>query len=262
TMTIPELKANTLKVQGKFKSTDTSVSTSQEFTVTINNACFTVSPSTLTIHLTGTAPTLTKEVDPKAWCVFKNPKTDTYITASTPPRFNGIRWVCTPAFFPFIMFCVLYCKTGKTPTHADIIAQKGTDSPLQQFATIYFDADKEYTLAFVGLARGQSFTLKCIVQTTETDVKSRKVSPWSVSSWVDGKVTKDLIPVPVDPTACVEFTLSGEKAPAGFVNALLKFCQNVFSPGGSPPISTGCIICSDDSGATAPGSAFTKNVVC
>ncbi|MCP3681329.1 MAG: hypothetical protein GY861_01440, partial [bacterium] len=261
-MSIPELKANAVKVQGKFESTDTTVTAAQKFTITINNTCFTLSLSAVTADLSATAPALTTAVDTKTWCVFKNPKTDTYITSSSPPKYNGLRWVCTPTLFPLNIFCVLYCKTGKAPAVADIIAQKGISTPLQQFTTIYFGAAKEYTLAFVGLSRGQAYTLKCIVQTTETDTKARKTSTWSVSSWIDRKDTKDLIPTAVDPTACVKFTLQGEKVPASFVSALLKFCQNVFSPGGSPPITTGCIICSDDTGATVPGSEFTKNIVC
>ncbi len=97
-----------------------------------------------------------------------------------------MRWVCTPTLFSLNIFCVLDCKSGKAPADADIIAQKGTATPLQQITTIFFGSAKEYTLAFVGLSRGQAYSLKCIVQTTETDTKSSNISPMPVSSWVDG----------------------------------------------------------------------------
>ncbi|MCP3686380.1 MAG: hypothetical protein GY861_27365, partial [bacterium] len=101
-LTVPELKANAVKVQGKFESQDTTVTAVQKFTITINNTCFTLSLSAVSADLSATAPVITKAVDTKAWCVFKNPKTDTFIIASTPPKLNGMRWVCTPTptFFP------------------------------------------------------------------------------------------------------------------------------------------------------------------
>ena len=80
------------------------------------------------------------------------------------------------------MYCALFCKFGNPPSDIDIINQSIKVGPLVQQYKTYFQTARSEEVYFNGLVRGQSYTLRCLFQTTEADEALRKFVNYTVKS--------------------------------------------------------------------------------
>jgi hypothetical protein len=256
-ITIP---ANSSSVAATFYSPG-STSGNLSFSLAVDstvNACFTLSTSSTTINLTGQAASVTPGMDISGWFAYKNPLTDSTLTASTPPRLNSLHWVVTPTLFPVNIYCALVCKYAQLPSSTQLTTQTLPTSPLAQLYKGYLTSASPVDIYFNNLVRGQAYALTCYVESTEANPASRKNTNYT--SLNEGSVaqnnTMDHIPKPTDPPSGLTLSFSSTLS-ATVQSAILAYCQSLFSTSNG-----GGIVCQDSSGKTAPGVSIVTNNTC
>jgi len=98
-------------------------------------------------------------------------------------------------------------------------------------------------------------TLEAVVSKRTTSKVTFKSSP----DPKDNSKQLSQIPTPVDPTQCAYYTFTTPPS-LDLKLAILGYCQNIFTPGGSFPINDGCVVCTDDEKRTvASQTSATQN---
>jgi len=270
-LTIPTIPPNTLTSEGTFVIINSNTTNSQSFTLVLNNQCFEPNNKEIVIYLTNKAPTLAaNNVDLSSWFVWYDPKNDKTLTNSNPPRLNGLHYTIVPKIYPIQMYCALYCKDADTPSESELIDQSIKVGPLYQLNKTFFSDGSTKDIYFTNLVRGQSYALTCLFQTVETNASTRTYSKITFKTQPDPEnPTKqvDQIPTPVEPSQCAYFTFLSEPS-LDLKLAILGYCQNIFSAGGTKPIIGGCIVCTDDQQRTVNSQTnntqnnLPKNILC
>jgi hypothetical protein len=251
------IPAGSTSVSANFYSPLSTTTTAQTFTLSVDNACFALNNSSVTVNLSGTAAAVTPGMDISGWFAYKNPSTDTTLTGANPPKLNSLHWVVTPTVFPVNIYCALVCKYAQQPSGPQLQAQSLTTSPLVQQYKGYLGTASSSDIYFNNLVRGQSYAISCYVESTETNPSVRKSTNYTsqFSGSVAQNNTVDYSPVATDSPSGL--TLSFSSAPSATVQAaILAYCQSLFSS------STGGIVCQDSSGKTAPGVSLSNNYTC
>jgi hypothetical protein len=262
-LTFPTLKQGATLVAAMFSVDNVDATLTQSFTLdALVNTCFQVDRTTVTVAISGESPSLAANVVTSGWFVYQNPETEPKIISANPTRLSSLLWVMTPTMFPLNVFCALVCKTAPALVTADV---RGTGTlvlgVLARITTMYVTSTRAVDLFFDGLVRGNSYSLTCIVETTESLASARKVQNFTQNSLPSGNTTVDFTPNKVDSTICLTFVFS--KLPSDALKKfILGYCQNAFTAGAARPITTGCVTCVDDAGLTVAGSALPTDVTC
>merc|ERR1711976_1068429 len=119
-------------------------------------------------------------------------------------------------------------------------------------------------ISYSKIFRGQRYRLRCIIESTQGDVKQRTSSNVNIDDYTQTGASNNTVvniePVKVQATKCARFNFLSEPGETTR-NAIISHCQRVYSAPGWE--NNGCIICAKpDFTGVLPGLSFAKNITC
>jgi len=271
TLSSATVKANTSTATASFSIVSATETKDQGFTLgTVANTCVSSTVTTATVALSVVGSTLSASTDCSGWMVYQDPAKDAKISSSL-KTLNALRWVLTlpTGVAPLNAYCALYCKNAAAPTDDEIMAGAQTTATpyLVAFWKQYMTAVTATDALFQPLARGQSYAIKCSYRTTESNTTAQKSCNYTsmnytvAASGTTAASTNNYVPTPVESTVCVNINFKNA-ASADTVKKIVSYCQWIFSPAATSPVTTGCVICVDENQTTTTGYSQTANVTC
>jgi hypothetical protein len=179
---------------------------------------------------------------------------------------NSIKFNFTTSSSPLYLYCALICYNSVFPADADIISPKiPNNSNLIKFYSNYVNNNLPREIVFPDLIRGESYKLRCIAQSTETDLSSRTSINLNIenSNILSNSTTMSEIstnafisPSKTIPPQCVQFNFYSNPNDT-IKNATVNYCQKLFSEMGWS--NNGCVVCMlKDNGYKADGLTFNS----
>ena len=185
---------------------------------------------------------------------------DSNIDSSLPK--NSISFTFSPFVYPVYLYCALACFNNDYPADEDIINPVENNSIFLQFYSNEIDSSNFERIVFNNLIRNQRYKLRCIVQSTESDIELRTSIGESMENLnttiPDSQTLSQIIPTPPFPTQCLQWNFETDPGNTAR-SALLKNCQNSFSYSGGW-FNNSCVICTDaDLILQSPGLYIDRN---
>jgi len=125
----------------------------------------------------------------------------------------------------------------------------------------YFKDKTPVQMIFSGLARGESYALMCVIETTQSSATNRKSINYTINAEGTGNSSVNFIPTPVDSTVCINFRSSLVLSDSD-KSLIMGWCQSSYSKSSAKPVTGGCVMCTDSNGKVLPGFTVPKNVTC
>ena len=220
-----------------FSITNPNITTNQIFTSKNPNSCFKLNTNSLSFSFNSTYPDLKPFIDNpekfKSQFYLYNQDSFSILKA------NSIMFTYTPLIFPLYLFCGIVCIDSELPSDEDVLSTPNNNYFFQK----YIFSNTKLQLNFSNLMKNSLFKIKCIAQTTQTNVKERqqivveisKLNQIENSSLNLINISTSSIPK----TKCLRFKF---KKDLGNIvkDAMITYCQNSFKT------IKGCVVCIDN----------------
>lgn len=171
---------------------------------------------------------------------------------------NSIKIVFKPIIFPIYLFCAIVCHDSDFPSDDSILAGDNQNWSFQK----YIYSDKKLEFNFTNLMKNTRYKIKCIVQTTQSQLKQRTQLIIEILKFNQKEDSgffnlKDISTTKMPPTNCLQFRF--QKRLGNIVrDALINYCQNFYKS------YNGCIICLDNTKRNSlginPGTYYGCNI--
>ncbi len=237
----------------QFSISNLAIKTSQQFLPQEINSCFSWSLKTriIEISLSGEPAIIDSTAEFASGFQYFNSETDG-LNSSLPK--NAIKFTFLPKVSPIYIYCALVCHTSGFPSD-DIIKSGKVSQNLESFVNALISSKITPTdLIFNNLVRGQRYKLKCIITSTQSEMKDRTSASQEILTLAGGKT---FIPTNPTKTQCIHYQF------LDLINnetklILLNHCQNIFSQ-----VNSGCIVCTDSLlSIFTPGLSMPNNLKC
>jgi len=163
---------------------------------------------------------------------------------------NSFIIIYTPKIFPVYLFCSIVCYDSEFPSDEEILSS--TDK--NWFFQKYVNSKDRFEIYFNNLMKNTQYKIKCIVQTTESDIMQRKHFSSEMFrlylkenigfiTLIDIKTSK------MPATRCINFEF--RKIIGNIIkDALLNYCQKFYNK------YDGCVVCIDNAKRNSLGIDF------
>jgi hypothetical protein len=220
--------------RAKFSISNPYVYTNQVFTSEDPNSCFKWQDSTLTVPIKGTAAIIPSFYDISPYFSINpdsNINTDSLTINIDIP------------YSPIYIYCALVCIKDNFPSYDDIInSDSQKNSPYLQYYSNYFYTNNDNRVYFNNILSGQEYKLRCIIQSSGSDVTKRTYTSGDLYNVKSGLTNTTLSTINNLNTHCLQYKFDydiGQEAKMDLIN----YCQQFFSSGSYT--SNGCIVCTD-----------------
>jgi len=233
---------------------------SQKYSTVDPNGCFSFSNArNIAITIDGTTAIIPVDSLTPAQFRYDNSNTDPTITNR-----NSIKFLFNPPAAPVFLYCALACFSADFPVDADIIAPKLKNSQYIQFHRNLIPIKAASNFMFHNLIRGQQYKMRCIIQSTQTNITDRTQSNATITKPIlissTNSTSADIIPSPPSTTTCAQWNFLSEPG-SDPKEKILNYCQRIFSENGY--FSNGCIVCTTpDASTVLPGLSLPVNITC
>lgn len=238
------LANNTNYVLNSFNAGSSNISTTQKYTAVLDgNNCFSVS-SSISFLPNIVIESIDSSLDISSAISFINTST----TSTTTIKRNELRFTFDATAVTGIptgamLFCSLYCSERVEPNNAVLTTiPYADDAWYENFYYAYITPTSSYTNTFTNLVRDQTYNLKCLLQSSNSDSASSTYVSTIVKKLVDDSV---LQPVKTQTLKCIRISVSEESST--FNTESLKIIQDSFSDNFQ---TNGCIVVTDKNKST------------
>ena len=216
------------------------------------NTCYQFQYQTLTFQVDGYVAIIPNNGVQASMFQFYNSETDSTIT-----DLNSVKFIFSTDYTQIYVHAVLTCISMDFPSDDDIKNGNVIASPTLGYYSEIVNIQSKLNIIFTNLIRGESYTLKVLIESTQGLVSNRTNSEMVISNYtLSNGTVLNLMPTPPISFSCASYHFNTRPG-IQVTNPLLWYWQNKFSQSGYA--NSGCITALDQYGTDIPGLPSIKN---